>query len=462
MIATAAFNRAEGFSSTAGAYVFFYAVLVVIVGITTKAVIGKSGDSFLRAPRVTILVYLVSIAGMYVAVVVSRKVKTHKGFLEDVVADRAMLDAAVGCIVTGITIYALAYLLPRTEGSILSALNQINRFLPMSIILATIYQIRRSGGTSSVNAVVLLGISANTILGLLTFSKEGIFTGIVSWLIAACSQRYRISRVQAISLFVGGILVVHYLVPYSQYGRNYSEDPSSSNFQNAVYLLSHLGEVREKTNALEKDNNDRLSYYGENLGFLERLQMIGPDDGLIAVTDEKGPVGWFPIYASFANLIPHFIWPDKPVVYFGNAYAREVGGMIADEDTTTGVSFSPSGEAYHVLQWGGVALLAPVLWAMLFTIFDSLCGSTKDAPWGLVVAVTFGHLAPEGMLDGVIYAMGYTSFGVIVAAIASAYVMPILGGLIKGPQRSVVLIREPQFIRSHAGGSGMSAPQSGQ
>ncbi len=463
LVATASFNRAEGFSTTAGAYVFFYSVLAVIAGITIKATTGRPGDSNLRTPQRTMLVYLVSGMAMYAAVFVSRKLKTRKGFLEDVVADRTMLDAAVGCMVAGSTIYALVFTLPRGEGSILSALSQLNRFLPMSIILGTIYQIRKSGGTSSVNTVVLLAIGINTALGLFLFSKEGIFIGFVSWLIAASSQRYRLSRMQIIGFLVGAFLTVHYLVPYAQYGRSYNEDPSNTQLQNAIYLLSHLSEVREKTDAVQRDNAyERQSYYGEDLGFLERLQMIGPDDGLIAATEEKGTIGMLPIYASFANLVPHFIWPDKPVLSFGNSYAHEVGGMIADDDVTTGISFSPAGEGYHILRWGGVALVAPVLWTMLFTVFDSLCGSTKASPWGLVVAVVFSHVAPEGMLSGVIYTMGYSSFGVVVAALASAYVMPILGGLIKGPERSVVILHDPQFIHRRAGGNGMSAPQSGQ
>ena len=463
MLSTAAFNRAEGFSSTAGAYVFFYAMLVVIVGITTKAVIGQPGDSNLHVPQRDILIYLVSISGMYAAVFISRKLKTRKGFLEEVVADRNMFDAAVGCLVTGIAIYTLVLTLPRDQGSVLSALNQINRFLPMAIILGTIYQIRKSGGQSSINAVVLLAIAANTGIGLLSFSKEGIFTGVVSWLIAASSQRYRLPLVQIVVLLAGTFLMVHYLVPYSQYGRSYNEDPSKTNFENVTDLLSRLPEVREEYLLIQKDTvSEKQSFYGRDLGFLERLQMIGPDDGLISVTEDRGSIGLAPIYAGFANLVPHFIWPDKPSLLPGNVYAHEVGGIIGDDDTTTSISFSPSGEAYHLLRWAGVALLAPVLWTMLFTLFDSLCGSTKVAPWGLMVTVVFAHLAPEGMLNGVIYAMGYITFGVVVAAIASAYVMPILGGLIKGPERSVVIIHEPQFIRNHASGSGMSAPQSGQ
>jgi hypothetical protein len=137
---------------------------------------------------------------------------------------------------------------------------------------------------------------------------------------------------------------------------------------------------------------------------------------------------------SFGNLVPHFIWPDKPELVGGNTYAHEIGGL-SEDDTTTGISFSPSGEGYHLARWYGVLLVAPVLWIMLFTLFDWMCGDAQTAPWGLLAIVIFAHQAPEGMLEGVVYCMGYIAFGIIVAALSAAYFMPIVGSLIKGPER---------------------------
>jgi len=440
MVSVATFNLAGGFSKPSGAYVFFYATLAVIVGLCTKAALWQPADSYLETPKLLIAIYLVSICGMYGAVFVARKLSLKKGLLQDIIPDRAMLDSAVGCMVSGLAIDIAVAVMPRSEGSILSALNQVNKFLPMSIILATIYQIRKTGGKSSINLVVLIAGGINTLLGLLIFSKEGIFTGVICWLMAASSQRYKLSRVQVVGLVLGGLLMSQYLVPYSQFGRSYNEDPSSSTTQNAIYLLMHLDMVRETYKANQSEAlNDMPSYFGQDIGFLDRLQMLGPDDSLITVTEERGPFGMLPIYGAFANLVPHFIWPDKPLVYFGNIYAHEVGNIIAEDDVSTGISFSPSGEGFHVARWYGVALLAPALWIMLFVVFDSLCGSTLIAPWGLLAMVIFAHQAPEGMLSGVIYCTGYVAFSILVAAFSSAYLMPILGGLLKGADRGAPL-----------------------
>jgi hypothetical protein len=50
--------------------------------------------------------------------------------------------------------------------------------------------------------------------------------------------------------------------------------------------------------------------------------------------------------------------------------------------------------------------------------------------------VLFSHSAAEGMLVAVIYMMGYTLVGLLFAAFAAAYVMPIIGTLLIGPEKA--------------------------
>ena len=108
-----------------------------------------------------------------------------------------------------------------SNGSILSALGQLNQFLPMAMILGVIYQIRKSGGTSSMNLIVLVSGSAIFAGGLISFSKQGMFTPMSCWLIAAASQRYKALSTQVIGFILTATFMVYFLVPYSQYGRSF-------------------------------------------------------------------------------------------------------------------------------------------------------------------------------------------------------------------------------------------------
>jgi len=437
VIATFAFNLAGGFTRASGGYIFFYAVLAVIVGISWKAFLGEQAGSNLKQPVLTFQVYLGGIVAMLAAVFFSRKLTLKRPLLANTVTNENMLSAATGCLVVGLALVVIASVIPHQAGSLISAVNQLNAFIPLAIILGTIAQIRRSNGTSSVNLPVLLAMGVLFVMGLVGFSKQAMFTPPLCWLIAAASQRYRISLYQGLGFVLAMVFMGYYLVPYSGYGKNALSDSFSENVSTAISMLSNLQGIRDQADQLpEAVIEDRVqAYFDTPQGFFDRLQMISPDDALINVTEENGSIGYVPVLMDFGNLIPHFLWPGKPTVAFGNIYAHEIG-MIGADDVTTGISFSPTGEAFHLGRWMGIVVVAPVLWTMLFVIFDSLCGDVRMYPWGLLGIVMFAHEAPEGMLNGLIHTAGIGALAIVVAAFASSYVMPIIGALVSTPERT--------------------------
>lgn len=433
------FNLAGGLSRTSGAYIFFFAVLAVILGLVWKALLGEPGDSNLQQPVLTMEVYVGIMIAMCMAVVLSRRLASRKALLGNLVTDANMASAAMGCMLTGLTIGLILQLVETQQGSALSALSQVNRFLPMGLILGVIYEIRSSGGRRSVNLVALLSGGVIFFQGLIGFSKEGLFTPLACWLIAAGSQGYRLARYQIIGVILTVFLMSHYLVPYAQYGRNYFEPTFAGRVKMSLNLLGDLGGTRDKYEETSADYYERQiqGYYNKSQGFMDRLQMISPDDSLVELTEKQGPIGILPIVMGFENLIPRFLWANKPFINFGNFYAHQMGSLAAD-DTTTGISFSPAGEAFYIARWTGIFFWTPLLLLLLFTLFDSLCGDTRVSPWGLLMCAFFAHVAPEGGLQAVIYSMVYIAFGLVFAAFSAAYVMPLVGALLKSPQKAEI------------------------
>lgn len=447
LISTLTFNLADGFSRASGAYVFFYASNAVILGIFWKAVQGEPANSNLTHPLLTIQAHLAGITAMFVAVFISRRFTRKRPFLRNMITDANLLNASLGCMILGLLLIVVFMSVGFQSGSALSALSQLNHFLELSIILGVLYQIRRSGGTSSVNLPVLIAMVSTFALGVVGFSKQGMFTPPVCWLIAAASQRYRVSRSQIIGFILATSFALYYLVPYSQYGRNFITKSPSENLATSISLLSNLDYVREQ---FKLDSETRLEnrvqgYFDTPQGFIDRVSMISVDDALITVTEEKGPFGLSPIYLQFEGLIPHVLWPEKPTYRFGNLYAHEIG-MVAPDDTVTGISFSPVGEAFRVGRWMGVLLVAPILWIMLFTLYDSLCGDVRKAPWGLLAIVLLAHIAPNGLLGGVIYMLGYGAAGIIFVALVASYGMSVFGALFAGRQH--LDLRRAATVRS--------------
>lgn len=446
LIAAAAFNVAGGFTRSTGAYVFFYSVLVVLIGLFWKAVLGEPADSNLKAPLATAAAYLCTACALLVAVFISRKLTTKRALLADFVTDANMQSATVGCMATGLIILSVGtFGFGNWEpGSVFSALNQIDRFLPLAIMLGVIHAIRRSGGTRSLSLPVIISGIVIFLEGAISFSKQGMITPLLCWLIAAASQRYKVSLTQ----IAGGIFVVfftfYYLVPYSQYGRSYKiGDSLSGNLDVAIGFFSNLGYVREQFLEDEAYQDEAVQgYFTTHQGFFDRLQMIGPDDALISYTQQTGPLGLFPIALAFENFVPHFIWKDKPVWFSGNYYAREAG-ILPESDVSTGVSFSPTGEAFRLGGWTGILIVTPILWIMMFTLFDSLCGDIRQSPWGLIIALSYAHSAPEAGISGVIYTIGFMTVAVLFAASLVTYLMPVIGQFIIGPSQNIIRPMNP-------------------
>jgi len=330
---------------------------------------------------------------------------------------------------------------------VLSALNQLNRFLPLAIILGVINAIRRSGGTRSVNLPVLLAAVLMFTVGVLGYSKEGMIAPFAAYLLAAASQRYRLSRAQLVICMLMTIFIFRYLVPYSQYGRTFKEESGAANIETSLSLLSNLGYVREQYLETSADAYEErvYGYYNTPQGFFDRLQMVSMDDALIHRTDQFGAFGPMPMVQAFENIVPHFIWKDKPAIQIGNLFAHEIG-ILAEADESTGVSFSSTATAFHIAGWKGLFLLAPSVWFFLFVIFDSLCGDVRKTPWGLLVIVLFAHAAPEGDITAMIYMCFYTVYAIVFAGIMGAYVMPIIGSFFIGPQG--IMLRRGAPVRA--------------
>ena len=439
-ISAITFNLAGGVTRLSGSYVLAFSLLGVIIGLTWKAILGEPADSHLDVPILTMGIYVGSICAMLAAVYISRKLTTKRALLGTLLKPANEQNATMGCIITGIAIIALDTAIPHSPGSFLSGLHQVDHFLPIAIILGVKHRIKKSGGTQSIDVPILLAITILFIIGVNGFTKEGMLEPLLCWLVAASSMRYRVSGFQ---ILFGGLVVLlffYYLVPYSQYGRIFASESSPDNLATSVSLLSNPENTRSQylQSSEEQAAEGIAEYFDKPQGFFDRLQMISIDDRLNNLTNNGHVFGLYPVWADFENTVPHFIWKSKPRIWWQTMFAQEIGGLLPVEDTTTGISFTPAAVGFHLAGWTGVLIVAPILWIMLFTMFDSLCGDVRKVPWGLLMIPIFAHQAPEAGFDGIIYLLGFGSFGIIVVAFAAAYLMPIVGTFALGPESTLL------------------------
>ena len=443
LISTLAFNFAGGFSRPSGAYIFWFVTLGGLTGIIWKAVLGEPAHTNLEMPDVTMAAYDAAVLAMLAAVLITRRwVRNGRGIGGLLHSESTDLGyASFGCMAFAILLIPLGAILPGGSGSILSFIYRLNLSFPLGIILSVLSTIRRTNGRHSLSLISLGGLVFLFVFGGLgTFSKQGLFLPLACWLIPACVTRYRLRLRHIVTLGTFIFLSFWVLTPLSEVGRG--EVPENyGTYQRIVYsisLISHPTELRRKYFGEPIDRTQaqiigmREGYYDSNQGLFDRLTMMPIDSGLIAYTEGGHQLGFQPVIDNIENWIPHFLLPHKVNPVNGNYYAHEIGGLLAAEDFSTGISFSPASELFHWEGWLGLLVLGPLLWGLLFFVSDFISGDVRVYPWGLILVLAFGHVAPELGMGGAINFVWLGNASVIAAALFSTQIAPILGALFGG------------------------------
>jgi hypothetical protein len=435
------FNFAEGFGRLTGAYVFWYSTLIVIVGVSWKAVLGEPADSNLFSPLLDMSLYATSMVMLLLVTLLNRKMDFRQigvggGFSK---AELNYTAAGLGCIIVWLGIIYSVPIFGNAPGGLVSALTQVNVFGPLGIILLTIGAIKDSGGRRSVNLISQAVFVYVAYQGLISYSKQVMMLPMVCWAVGAFYARLKVRFVHVVAVILMAVVSFAFISPLSA-SRDLAEDKDNfGHVELAYYLLTHWSYFQAHVKALQENQtngnqeNGTNDYYSTPQGSLiERMSMMAPDDELFTYSAADHYEGMAPIYQYFGNLAPHFLNPDKQMTYGGNMYAHEMGSGLAEDDHSTGISFSPVGEAFHCVGWGGVLWLLPVIWILLFSSVDFIVGDMTKYPWGLMVVVWFAHAAPEQLVGGMIYFMGYGNFGMMLAIIVVTRIAPILGTLFMG------------------------------
>jgi hypothetical protein len=435
VLSALAFNLAGGFSRVAGAYYCWFSLLVVIVGVTTKLFLGEPGDSNLLAPELTMTCYVVS-AGMFLLVATILKRFDLRPFQFGAGGRSASLNytaAGLGCIITTTLIGQAGALFGIAPGGLLSALHQLDQFLPLGIILATIGAINDSDGKIAFNFVNTAGMVIFFANGLISFSKQGMITPFVCWLVGATYMRFKLRPSHLLGIIFFSFMSFFVFSPLSQSRDLIKEDMSTSDrLFLGIDSIIHIQRVREHVKAYGDDPPSHSYFSTAQNALVSRLTMIGVDDALINYGALSQPLGWGPVEDDFLNFLPHVIAPNKAEVLTGNYYAHEIGGMVANDDTSTGISFSPVSEAFRGNQWIGLFIILPGVWLILFSLTEFVCGDVRTSPWSLLPMLMFSHVAPEGLLSGQIYMIAYGNGAFLLAILFCTRVAPTLGRLFYG------------------------------
>jgi hypothetical protein len=435
MLSALAFNAAGGFSRIIGAYVCFFSLFTFIFGVFWKTLIGKAADTNLQSPVLDATLYVVSVGMLLITVYIMKNLDYRRFSLANKLHanDVDYTKIGLGCLILAFTIQFLDIALGAIPGGILSIINQLNIFLPLGVLMSTIGAIKNSNGRRSIDFIAGTSIVLNLILGTLAFSKQGMLEPIVCWAIGAAYMRFRLTTLNYIALIPTLYFALFMAAPLSGLRTDVTTGDYSQRVAILTNGLTHWDALKQRQAESEQfsiDHSEGSTYFGTSQGgIVERLTMIPIDDTLFTFTYNGNEDGYETVLWDFENWIPHFILPSKHTGYTGNHYVHEMGGGLSEEDDTTGISFSPVAEAYHIGGWPGVILLMPAIWIFFFIVTDLTLGDLNESPWGVLAVILLIHSAPESLLSGLIQGIAYGNLAFAFTMFFSIKLAPVLGSL---------------------------------
>lgn len=431
LISGLTFNLCGGLVYASGAFVFFGSVLSLGLGLVIKALLGEPLQSNLIAPQKTMFVYLAGMASVLVAAVVSRRLRRRRGVLESVDLSKQVTSTGLGCLLIA-TVTPL--ILPESLKGTFSQFN--SAFISVTILLVVYQVTRASGGMRCFHPVALASwVYMTGYYGILHFSKQGLFAPSVAWAVAAVAGGYRISFRRLVVVGATATIAAALLTPYSQLARNYAGRDDER--EHVIELLTHPLETRAlyaEQSKISYELGGDYHWFDEPQGLLDRLTMVPIDDALIDSTDSLRPGTPYALWSYVINIVPRFLYPDKPSLLWGNLYAHDIG-VLANEDESTGISFTPFADGYHTARWIGVTAYLGTMVCVMFIVCDSVGGSIQRSPWGLMYLLYFAHAAAEGMLQQTMYSISNFTAALVGAALVARYVAPVIGNFIFAERR---------------------------
>lgn len=399
------FNILGGLGSVSGAFVFFMAIPTFVLLIFTKVFTWEPSDKHFQEPLITITATALGWAGILVAASISRRFVARRNIVRFTAKDLENLkNTSAGLLVIGVfSQVLLTNYNTGQNGSVWTALGQLNIFIPMATILATYYEICISSGKRSLNWIVLASIVYVAGFGFIAASKQGMYAPFLAYFLVCGALEYRFRPLHVMAILAWLAFAVGFLFPWAQYARSMTRQSTLTGTVEATVGLLRDPETipamyRWYADSLRgnEDVNQVAFCYDHPRGLMDRESMICQDDKLIQVTQRTGPAGPDYLIDGFEMIIPHFLWSGRVNLSLGNIYGRETD-ETGDEDYTTAVAWAPIGDAYREFGWSGVVVVMPVMYFFTFIFLDAVFGDARESPWGLVL-VSYAAFAAPGLL----------------------------------------------------------------
>lgn len=398
-------NNLNGLATLNGFCVAMMGLKIVVVSQVAKLMLWQPANSFLEVPDETAIVLFLGMVGIYGATVFARYIHFNDELMKPVLDPKALKKIWLASYIFGFiaSVFVQIYGVDEITGTIIgggivSFFRQFTFVYSLSIVAATAYTIVSSNNRKSFGFITFISILTEVIIGVLGTSRAAIGEPIVMYLLTCIAFRFPFKWRHMAGFAIAVMLLVFVLSPLALVGRSYARTPNFIENVGAIITVISRGPSEWKSE-LENfsERNTSFQYYGEDMGILDRFSLIEQVDELVSATLDTGASGWLTIEHGFKLMVPHVLYPDKPLYNSANYLGHRIG-IISDEDETTQITFGLVAESFSAFEWGGALIIPFILNLLFFVIYKKLVGNIFNNIWAVWLFGLFQHAFVEATI----------------------------------------------------------------
>jgi len=439
------FNILGGLDRISGMFVFGQGGLGVLVPELVKAVLREPADSRLLSPNLTMAVYFVGQCVVLGVCYTVARIRPRRALFYSEASSFRTMEMAVGATVLAFLIIVILAAFGKyssTSGGWASLLVQLSVFmLPFALALSINAEIDASGGERTLNLMVLAIWGYMTYIGFTHSVKEAVITPVVIYIVCCACRKIVFSVIKIAALGSLCLVIVFLVYPLLQSYHNGQTEAGGLSPTEVVDKIIDAPELIAQYNSQRIDNirdYSDLEYFGRDVGMLGRYSLISLDAGLISSVKDGNYMGYEGIIEGCIDWIPHFIYPNKPVVFNSEFYAHRLAGL-SQEDTTTGISFGSFGTSFAMGGWIGLVILITIVEGAFLLIMDALCPSVTSMPWIVCLLAFMMHSGPETNIDALVTGLVLVPVELAFVVLVTRYGVRFFSSFVGGSQRGTQL-----------------------
>jgi hypothetical protein len=414
LAAAVAFNRMGGMTHMAGAFCLFSILPNVTVPEITHLLLRQSGDYNLQHPFLTASVCAVFFTCVMIAAFLVSSIRHPVAFLDHIefsIFELRVISVLSGLFAVSIAIKFLTLDAPPEDGSLFAAVSHFGNILfIMSIMLATHVRIVGTNGKSVMSWYVALLLIFAIASGIISASKEGMLTPIMCWFLVVASSKYRFSWFGTLPLGAALFVVWAFVYPFSQNAR-FPVHAATTLTDKVDVIIQFFRDPSQFPDATS--NFEESSEYGtasSKVNIIKRYSLLQSIDMLVDADQRSGYTSFDRYVPALFSIIPHALWPDRPVPISSNELGHKAGFSMNEEDTATGIEIGSPALFFDMGGWLAVIVYALLCFTVYFLATVRLLGTLESGVWGLVPIGVEAHLAscasPAGMFSLLVTYLG--------------------------------------------------------